>query len=172
MSRNLRRAHRPPPQPRRRWSGYLTAPATDAQGQAAIGPVLTNVLLWRTRAALPADWPAADDSEIQGPPAGVTPIWGEGTSVSTASVIGDPQTPWRLLVGSGQLVIENVWLLDTTADPWQPTCAAPPPCPPCASGETVVPPTAPCHPIQAGLIGALIGGVITVGALIVTGRRV
>lgn len=176
MSRNLRLAHLPPTQPRLRWSGYLTTPGiTDAQVQSALSPFLLNLTIWRTRAALPRDWPAADDSMIQSPPAGVTPLWGEGASVSTATVIGDPETPWRLVVGSGQLVVENVWLLDASADPWQPPCTPVPGagtvCPPCVC-ETVVPPTESCHPTRAGVVGVLLGAATVGGLLLTYGRRV
>jgi hypothetical protein len=161
-------------QPRLRWSGYLTVPnLSDAQVRAALSPFFIDLTLWRARTGLPADWPSADDPMIRDPPAGLPPIWGEGVSVSTATVLGDPETPWRLLVGSGQLVIEAVWLLDTRADPWPTDC---PPCPPYptrppGTGETVTPPSEPCHPVQAGVIGVLIGGIATLAGVLLTGRR-
>jgi len=170
VSRSLRLAHLPPMHPHLRCSGYLTAPASDASVQAALAPFLTSIQLYRSRAALPQDWPSADDSMIQDPPPGMTPIWFEGDDVSAAAVIGDPETPWRLVVGAGQLVISDVWLYDAKADPWPSSI---PTCPPCASqavaqrpffDEKVTPP-AQCNSGATGILGAALGAVGTAAGL-------
>jgi hypothetical protein len=125
MSRSLRLASLPAMQPLVRFSGYLTDPSlTDAQILAALAPFLLNITLWRSPNQLPGDWLASDDSAQQNPVPGVTLVWGQGNDVSSASFIGDPQTPWRLLVGAGQLVVTDLWLYDPQADPW-PTAASP-----------------------------------------------
>ena len=159
MGRSLRLAHLPAMNARLRFSGYLTHPSiTDAQVQAALSTYLGNLTLWRNSAQLPSDWPTRDDSMIQDPPQGGTAIWGEGTDFSSATTIGDPETPWRLLVGQGQLAIDNVWLYDPKADPW-PDSIAPCPtpfCPPSGGGETITPP-APRSLVPAGIVGALLG---------------
>jgi hypothetical protein len=173
MSRNLRIAHLPSMHPRLRFSGYLTDPkVTDQRLMEALGPFFVNLKLWRTSNALPNDWPTQDDSMIQSPPTGVTPIWGEGDDTSAAVYIGDPETPWRLLVGSGQLVIENVWLFDAQADPWPaalapcPTVVCPPitNCPPSFMDETVRPPSQ-CNAVPIGVLGAALGVTATAAGL-------
>jgi hypothetical protein len=98
----------------------------------------------------------------------MTPIWGEGDDISSATVIGDPETPWRLLVGPGQLVVDNVWLYDASADPW-PTAMMPcPTCPPCFQ-QAVRPPVASegGHPVAIGVVGALLGAVLGGAAVLV-----
>jgi len=170
VSRNLRLAHLPPMQARLRFSGYLTVPASDQQVMDALAPFLVHITLWRDRTKLPTDWPVPDDPEIQDPPAGtgkgITLVWGEGNDISSESVIGDPQSPWRLLVGTGQLVIDAVWLYDSKAEPW-PTTLGPCPttCPPCPNCEAVTPPSAECHSVSAGIFGAVVGGLATAGII-------
>ncbi len=152
MARNLRLGHVPAWHPVLRWSGYLTAPATDAQVAGAIG--LSNFKLWRARASLPADWPVKDDPMIQQPPGGVTPIWGEGNvPVWPNDIIGDN---WRLLIGSGQLAIDALWLYDPKADPWPQELGPCPPCKPSDCPEAVCPPSE-CHPFAAALAGSVFG---------------
>lgn len=161
MSRSLRLAHLPSLRVHLRFSGYLTDPSvTDARLDNVLRTYLINLTLWRSRSKLPADWPSQDDTMILDPPAGRTPVWGEGYDASSATVIGDPETPWRLLVGQGQFVIENVWLYDPSADPWPTAMAAN--CPPCLQ-ENVAPPSpaaaAQCNATSIGVLGALLGGV-------------
>jgi hypothetical protein len=161
MSRNLRLAHLPAEHSRIRFSGYLTVPSiSDAQVTDAISSFLSGLKLWRNPSALPPDWPTRDEVA---PPPGRTAIWGEGDDVSSANVIGDPETPWRLIVGSGQLVIDNVWLYDASADPWPTTLAPCPTCPPCFR-EAVRPPvrgvTPECNATAIGVLGAMLGGVL------------
>jgi hypothetical protein len=169
MGRSLRLAHLPAQHQRLRLSGFLTDPSiTDAEATDALAPYFLNLTLWRDRTKLPADWPARDDSVIQQPPPGVTPIWGEGDDVSAAAVIGDPQTPWRLLVGRGQLAIENVWLYDAKANTWPESLSACPRCP--ATTETVTAPS-DCRPVRAGAIGALLGSIATFAGLRWIGSR-
>ena len=166
MSRSLRLSRLPSMQPLVRFSGYLTAPdLTDAQVAGAVGRFLMDLKLWRDPSQLPSDWLTRDDSVLQSPPPGVTPVWGQGTDVSSASVIGDPGTPWRLLVGAGQLVVENVWLYEPQADPWPATD-----CLTCPSGsvghlssEVVRPPSAPRRRDRVATgaaIGSAVGGVL------------
>jgi hypothetical protein len=150
MSRSLRIAELPSMQPLVRFSGYLTSPVSDAQIADALAPFLMNTELWRSAAALPRDWLVRDDSILLAPPAGVTPIWGQGNAVASATNIGDPETPWRLLIGDGQLAIANVWLYDPRAAPWLPPTDCPrPPRPGLAAPPT---PTAP----STGAVGALV----------------
>lgn len=175
MSRSLRLAHLPPMHPRLRFSGYLTSSATDGAVTEALGPFLMNLKLWRSSASLPKDWPVSDDSVIQQPPPNVVPIWGEGDDTSSAAFIGDPETPWRLLVGSGQLVVENVWLFDPSADPWPASLTTCPPCapasiasaskscPPCMT-ETVRAPTE-CNSTSIGVLGAALGVTATAATI-------
>lgn len=118
MSRSLRVDHLPSMQPTVRFSGYLTTDATDAQVANALSPFLLNPVLWRSPTQLPSDWLRQDDTVLTNAAPGVTPVWGQGSYVSTAAVIGDPETPWRLLVGDGQLIVANVWLYDPQASPW------------------------------------------------------
>ena len=164
MSRNLRLAHLPAGHSHLRFSGYLTAPVTDAQISDALAPYFVGLKLYRDRSKLPADWPSRDEVAA---PDKRTPIWGEGDDVSSATVIGDPETPWRLLVGSGQLVIDNVWLYDASADPWPEALT---PCPPCMQ-ETVKPPSCPvsqaCHGTAIGIVGALLGAALGGTAVLV-----
>lgn len=135
MSRSLRVARLPSLQPLVRFSGYLTAPGlTDQQVADALAPFLLDVRLWRSATQLPADWLARDDSVLRSPAPGVTPIWGQGSDVSASTVIGDPETPWRLIVGDGQLTVENVWLYDPQADPWPPASDCLPRYPPSPVG--------------------------------------
>jgi hypothetical protein len=187
MSRNLRLAHLPPMHARLRFSGYVTDPSITPDKVAfALRTFLANPQVWSSRANLPLDWPAADDSMIQDPPPGRTPIWWEGDDVTAAPTIGDAETPWRLVIGQGQLVTENVWLYDANADPWPvtltscPPCPPTPTCPPCSSpsapapslppspirpcpacpspfNETVTPPSQ-CNSFPTGVFGALLGG--------------
>jgi hypothetical protein len=166
MSRNLRLAHLPPMHARLRFSGFITDPTlTDAKITDALSPFLLNMKLWRSAASLPADWPTRDDTVITDPPAGVVPFWGEGDDVTTASVIGDPQTPWRVLAGQGQVVIDNVWLYDANADPWPANLAPCPTCPACPTPENVTPPSAPCSTFAVGVLGAALGATATAGFL-------
>ena len=164
MSRNLRLAHLPAGHTRLRFSGYLTAPVTDQQLAEALGVYFVGLKLYRDRAALPPDWPTRDEVAA---PAGRTAIWGEGDDISSATVIGDPETPWRLLVGQGQLVIDNVWLYDAAADPWPTAMAA---CPPCMQ-EAVRPPSCPvseeCHATAIGVVGVLLGAALGGTAVLV-----
>jgi len=119
MSRSLRIASLPSMQPIVRFSGYITDPSvSDAQVSGALARFLMDVTLWRAPSQLPSDWLTLDDSAQQNPVPGVTPVWGQGKDVSTAAFIGDPETPWRLLVGGGQLVVTDVWLYDPQATPW------------------------------------------------------
>jgi hypothetical protein len=158
MSRNLRLAHLPPEHSRIRFSGYLTVPSlTDVSVANALSPFLYSLKLWRDRSQLPPDWPSRDEVAA---PSGRTAIWGEGDDVSSADVIGEPETPWRLIAGSGQLVIDNVWLYDAKADPWPEAFSS---CPPCFR-EAVRPPsksiTPECNATAIGVFGALLGGVL------------
>ncbi len=157
MSRNLRLAHLPAGHSHLRFSGYLTAPVTDAQISDALAPYFVGLKLYRDRSKLPADWPSRDEVAA---PDKRTPIWGEGDDISSATVIGDPETPWRLLIGSGQLVVDNVWLYDAKADPWPEALT---PCPPCMQ-ETVTPPSCPvsaeCNGAAIGIFGAVLGAVL------------
>jgi hypothetical protein len=161
MSRNLRLTHLPSEHSRIRFSGYLTVPSLTDQGITdALSSFLSGIKLWRDPSKLPPDWPTRDEVA---PPPGRTAIWGEGDDVSSVSVIGDPETPWRLVVGSGQLVIDNVWLFDAKADPW-PTALAPcPTCPPCFR-EAVRPPvrgvSPTCNATAIGVFGTALGGVL------------
>ena len=160
MSRSLRVAHLPSMQPLVRFSGYLTSPAlTDAQVASALAPFLMNLELWRSAAELPRDWLGRDDSMLLAPPLGVTPIWGQGSDVAASTVIGDPQTPWRLLVGEAQLVIANVWLYDPQADPWLP----PADCPHPAAG--VAAPAAPTASSTGALSAVVALTAIAAGAV-------
>jgi len=160
VSRNLRLAHLPAGHTRLRFSGYLTAPVTDQQLAEALGVYFVGLKLYRDRAALPPDWPTRDEVAA---PAGRTAIWGEGDDISSATVIGDPETPWRLLVGQGQLVIDNVWLYDAAADPWPGAMAPCPTCPPCFQ-QAVTPPVQPvsaeCNATAIGVFGAALGAVL------------
>jgi hypothetical protein len=125
-------------QPIVRFSGYLTSPnLTDTEVASALSSFLMNVQLWRSPSQLPSDWLTRDDTVLQDTSRGPVPIWGQGNDVSSVDVIGDPETPWRLLAGDGQLVIANVWLYDSQADPW-PASA----CSACQTGvsEVVRPP--------------------------------
>jgi len=149
MSRSLRIAHLPSMQPVVRFSGYLTNPSTDAQIASALAPFLLNIKMWRSGAALPRDWLVRDDSVLLDLPPGVTPVWGQGQDVAASDFIGDPETPWRLWVGSGQLVIENVWLYDARAEPWVP----PTDCPTPPTG--VAAPASPTAP-STGSVGAVV----------------
>jgi len=149
MSRSLRLASLPAMQPIVRFAGYLTASATDAQVMSALSPYLLNIQLWRSPRQLPSDWLSNDDSMLRSPPPGVSPIWGQGNDVSTASVIGDPETPWRLLVGDGQLVVTDVWLYDPLATPW--------PASACAACQTGVSGFAPQSIVRGGVRRPLVG---------------
>lgn len=164
MSRNLRLAHLPSMHARIRFSGYLTVPSlTDAKITDALSSFLSGLKLWRDPSKLPADWPTRDDSMVLNPPPNMTAVWGEGDDVSSEAVIGDPETPWRLVVGSGQLVIDNVWLFDAKADPWPEALAPCPTCPPCMQG-TIRPPSQPvsgaCNATAIGVFGAALGAVL------------
>lgn len=159
MGRNLRLAHLPSMHQVIRFSGYLTDPSTtDADVISALSPFLSPLTIWRNRSALPADWPASDDSVIRDPPPGVAPLWGEGGDVSALTVIGDPQTPWRLLARRGQIAVENVWLYDAQATPWPESSA--PMCPSCPTiSESVAPPPSPpCRAVGMGVAGVVVGG--------------
>jgi hypothetical protein len=118
MSRSLRVDRLPAEQPLVRFAGYLTTAVTDTQVASALSPFLLNIQLWRSPRQLPTDWLTNDDSMLRAAPPGVTPVWGQGKDVSAASFIGDPETPWRLLVGDGQFAITDVWLYDPQAPPW------------------------------------------------------
>lgn len=157
MSRSLRLAHLPAGHSRLRFSGYLTSPVTDQQLQEALGVYFTNLALYRDRSQLPPDWPTRDEVAA---PDGRTPIWGEGDDISSATVIGDPETPWRLLIGSGQLVVDNVWLYDASADPWPTTMASCPMCPPCFQQAVRPPVKEECHSTAVGVVGALLGAAL------------
>lgn len=154
MSRNLRIAHLPPTHPRLRFSGHLTDPrVTDAALTEALSPFLSNLKLYRAPSALPTDWPTRDDSNQQSKPPNV-PVWGEGDDMSVASAIGDPETPWRLLVGQGQFVFDNVWLYDANADPWPAEIA---PCPVCSLDD--IKPPAQARSTGVSFLGLLIGAI-------------
>ena len=125
MSRSLRIASLPAMQPTVRFAGYVTTNATDSQVASALSPYFLNIQLWRSPNQLPRDWLGGDDSMIRGAPPGVTPVWGQGDDVSAVTVIGDPETPWRLVVGDGQLAITDLWLYDRKASQWPASaCAA------------------------------------------------
>ncbi len=125
MSRSLRLDTLPAMQPIVRFAGYLTTDVTDSQVVSALSPYFLNIQLWRSPNQLPRDWLTDDDSMLRGAPPGVTPVWGQGKDVSAATIIGDPETPWRLLIGDGQLVITDLWLYDAKASPWPASaCAA------------------------------------------------
>jgi hypothetical protein len=157
MSRSLRVAHLPSMQPLVRFSGYLTTPhLTDTQVAGALAPFLINLQLWRSIAELPADWLVRDDSLLQNPMAWGTPVWGQGNDVSASTVIGNPETPWRLLVGDGQLVIANVWLYDPQADPWPPAASDSP-----RYALGVSAPAAPTAPSTGA-----VGGAIAIAAVV------
>ena len=158
MSRSLRVDRLPAEQPTIRFSGYLTDPSlTDAQVASALTPFFLGVELWRATTQLPSDWLSRDDSVLQGTVRGPVPIWGQGRYVSSETVIGDPETPWRLLVGDGQLVVANVWLYDAQASPWPASaCAA------CQTGvgllgSAVVDSFAPRAITRGGIVRPLIG---------------
>ena len=149
MSRSLRLASLPAMQPIVRFAGYLTTNATDAQVMNALSPYLLNIQLWRSPRQLPSDWLSNDDSMLRSPPTGVSPVWGQGSDVSTASVIGDPETPWRLLVGDGQFVVTDVWLYDPLATPW--------PASACSACQTGVSGFAPQSIVRGGVRRPLVG---------------
>jgi hypothetical protein len=171
MSRSLRIASLPPTQPVVRFSGYLTDPTiTDAQVLRALTPFFLNPTLWRAPTQLPNDWLTLDDSAQQNPVPGVTLVWGQGTDVSAAPSIGDPETPWRLLVGGGQLAITDVWLYDPQASPWPASaCAA------CQTGvslghtrrgiDAVVDSFAIRPPTRPTRTGSIVAGVAAGGAV-------
>ncbi len=173
MSRSLRLAHLPAMHSRLRFSGYLTSPSiTDQQLTENLGAYFVGLKLWRDPSKLPADWPTRDDTMVLNPPPGMTPVWGEGDDVSSAAVIGDPETPWRLLIGSGQLVVDNVWLFDAAADPWPPAMAPCPTCPPCFQ-QAVKPPVKPvsaeCNATAIGVFGVVLGAVLGGTAVLMRG---
>ena len=164
MSRNLRLAHLPTEHARIRFSGYITAPSiNDVQLTDSLSSFLSGLMLWRDPSKLPPDWPTRDDTMVLNPPPGRAPVWGEGDDVSSVSVIGDPETPWRLLSGPGQLVIDNVWLFDAKADPWPAAMSPCPTCPPCFREAVRAPTkaiTPACNATAIGVVGTILGGVL------------